>query len=45
MIDILVDDMMRYEELSELPLNRIELNRLYFSKWCMVTESIMKWVF
>jgi hypothetical protein len=27
------------------PLNSIELNRLYFSNWCMVTESIMKWVF
>ena len=23
----------------------IELNRLYFSNWCMVTEIIMKWVF
>jgi hypothetical protein len=27
------------------PLNSIELNRLYFSDWCMVTESIMQWVF
>ena len=26
-------------------LNSIELNRLYFSNWCMVTESIMTWVF
>ena len=33
------------ETASQPPLNSIELNRLYFSNWCMVTESIMKWVF
>jgi hypothetical protein len=39
----------RKEYMSETttlpPLNSIELNRLYFSNWCMVTESFMTWVF
>ena len=33
------------ETASQPPLNSIELNRLYFSNWCMVTESFMTWVF